>query len=177
MNTAPFYGIELALVDTVLLLVGFFLGYQTDNLASGQWFASLYLIAAIVVLWMGIRTARDETPDKTLTYSRGVRIGFLISLYSGTIYAVYTFIHYRFINRAHVEYYLDFARRQWIARGTAPAKMAIAEKIVRRMLSPLMMSFLHLFQSLLFGVIIALVLTALLRRAPATPAKAPPRLG
>ncbi len=176
MNTALFYGIVLALVNIVLTLVAFFLGYQTDKLAQGQWFALLAFLGMITVLWLGIRVAREEAGDKGLTYGRGLLTGVLISVYSGLFGAVYTFIHFAFVNPSFVDYYIDFARQKWIARGFGDAQMASLEKITRFMMSPALMSVWTVIQALLLGAIFSLILAAFLKRNPSGPkmAEAPP---
>ena len=85
MNTTLFYGVVLALANIVLSLISFFLGFQTEKLAQGQWFGLLNFVAAVVVFWLGIRAVREEAADKSLTYGKGVLTGFLIALYSGLI--------------------------------------------------------------------------------------------
>lgn len=167
MNTPMFYGVALALANIVLSLVGFFLGFQTERLAQGQWFGLLSLVAAIVVLWLGLRAVREEAADKSLSYGKGVLTGFLISLYSGLIGIVYTFIHFRFINPSFVDYQIDATRQKWIQAGLDDAKMAAAEKFMRFFMSPPVISIVGFFMALVFGVIIALVLAAFLKRAPA----------
>lgn len=174
MNSTLFYGIVLALVEIVLALVAFFLGFQTDKIAEGQWFALLNMVAAIVIVWLGTRAAREESKDKTLTYGRGVLTGFLISLYSGLILAVYTFIHYKFINPNFTAYLIDFVRQKWIAAGMADAQMAVAEKFTRFMTSPPMLAVTVIFHAAIYGIIIALIVAAFLRRAPAAPQEEPP---
>lgn len=58
MNTAFFYALILALINIVLSLVGFFLGYQTDKIMQGRWFVILSVVAVIVVLWLPGRKRR-----------------------------------------------------------------------------------------------------------------------
>ncbi len=174
MNTALFYGIVLALANIVLSLAAFFLGFQTDRIAEAYWFNILGLVVFVAVLWFGIRAAREEAQDGSLSYGRGVMTGFLISLYSSLIGAVYTFIHFTFINPNFVEYQLDATRQKWIAAGLGDAQIAAAEKFARFFLSPVMMSVVALVLPVLFGVILALILSAFLKRGPKTDGGAPP---
>jgi uncharacterized membrane protein YfcA len=174
MNTALFYGIVLALANIVLALVSYFLGFQTDKIAMEPWFGLIQIAAAIAVLWVGIRAAREESKDKSLSYGRGVRTGFMISLYSGLIGMVYTFVHFTFINPAYADYKIDASRQQWIKSGFSDAQMAAAEKFTRLGLSPVVMSIIGLIFAVIFGVLVALILAAFLKRAPAAGAPAIP---
>ena len=166
MNTALFYGIVLALTNIVLALVGFFLGFQTDKLAEGQWFGWLNLVAMVGITWLGIRAVREEAADKSLSYGRGVLTGFVISVCSGVIGAVYTFIHFQFINPSYADYYLDFLRQKWAEKGLGDAQVAAAEKFTRFLMSPGIMSVVGLITTVVFGVVVALILAAILKRAP-----------
>ena len=166
MNTKMFFGLILALANIGLALLGFFLGFQTDKIAQGQWFGLLSLIALAAVLWFGIRAVRAEAKDGALTYGKGVGSGFLISLYGGLIGSLYSFVHFTFINPNFVDYQLDLTREKWTQAGLGEAQIATAEKFTRFFLSPVMMSITGLVMTLLLGTVIALILAAFLKRAP-----------
>jgi hypothetical protein len=168
MNTAFFYGLVLALANIVLSLVGYFLGFQTDRIAQEQWFGLLRLVVTVVILWLGIRATREEATDKSLSYGRGVGGGTLISLYAGLIGMVYAFIHITFINPSYVDYRIDATRPKWIRLGLNDAQMEASEKALRFIYAPVAFSILTLLMTVFFGVVIALVIAAFLKRAPAT---------
>ncbi len=168
MNTTLFYAVVLALTNIVLALVGFFLGFQTEHLDQGRWFGLLGFIPPIVVLWLGVRALREEAADKSLSYGKGVLAGFLISLYSALIGLVYTFIHFRFINPNYADYVIDAARQKWVEAGLDDAKMAAAEKVMHVVMSAPVMALIGFVTALFYGVVIALILAAILKRAPAT---------
>jgi uncharacterized membrane protein YdjX (TVP38/TMEM64 family) len=176
MNTALFYGIVLAIANIVLSLVSYFLGFQTDKIAMEPWFSLLGFAAMIAVLWLGIRAAREETQDKSLAYGKGVLTGFLISVYSGLIGMVYAIIHFTYINPAYADYKIDVSRQKWMQAGFSEAKMAAAEKFTRFLLSPVPLSIVVLITNVVFGVVVALIVAAFLRRAPVggTPPSLPP---
>ncbi|HUL53781.1 MAG TPA: DUF4199 domain-containing protein [Opitutaceae bacterium] len=167
MNTPLFYGLILALVNVVYTLVAFFLGFQTDKLAQGRWFGLLLLVVAIAIVWLGVKAVREEAADKALSYGKGVKSGFLISLYSSLISTVYGFIHFKFINPSFADYQVEAAREKWVQAGLSDAQMEGAEKFVRFLMSPGMLSITGLILSLIIGLVIALILAAFLKRAPA----------
>ena len=137
MNTTFFYGLILAVSNIVLTLVCFFLGYQTDKMAQGRWIASLLpLVVTIIVMWLGIKAAREEAKDKSLSYGKGVGTGFLIALYAGLIGAVYTFIHFTFINPNFADYAIDMVRAKMDAGGMSDSQMEAAEKFTRLFIYP-----------------------------------------
>lgn len=175
MNTTFFYGLILAVSNIVLTLVFFFLGYQTDKIAQGRWISFLLPLAVtVIVLWLGIKAAREEAKDKSLSYGKGVSTGFLISLYSSLIGTVYGFIHFKFINPNFVDYSIDAAREKWVQAGLSDAQMEAAEKGMRMFMSPVVLTITGFLISLVIGLVIALILSAFLKRQPAAVAEVTP---
>jgi uncharacterized membrane protein (DUF441 family) len=164
MNTAFFYGLILAVSNIVLTLVGFFLGFQTDKMAEGRWFGWLSLVVGILVTWLGVRAVREESADKSLSYGKGVGSGFLINLYAGVIGSIYGFIHFTFINPDFADYAIDQAKQN--AKNVSDAQLAQMEKIMRFMMSPAIMSIWGFIMALVFGIVIALIVSAFLKREP-----------
>jgi uncharacterized membrane protein YfcA len=166
MKTTLFYGLILAAINIVLTLVGFFLGFQTDKIAEGRWFGFLTFILAIVIIWLGTKAVREEAKDKALSYGKGVASGVLISAYSGLLTSVYSFVHLTFINPNFREYMLNSMREKWTAAHMTDAQMEAAEKVMNIMMSPVMASISGLIMSVLFGLVVALVVSAFLKREP-----------
>jgi len=166
MNTTFFYALILAVSNIVLTLVGFFLGFQTDKMAEGRWFGWLSMVVAIVVTWLGVKAVREEAADKSLRYGKGVGSGFLINLYSGIIGSIYGFIHFTFINPSFADYAIDLARQN--ASKASDAQLAVMEKWMRFMMLPAVMSIWGLLMALFFGILIALIVAAFLKRQPQT---------
>lgn len=176
MNTPFFYGLVLAFGNIVLTLVFFFLGYQTDKMLQGRWIVTLLPLAmTIIVMWLGIKATREEAKDRSLSYGKGVGTGVLIALYAGLIGAIYTFIHFTFINPNFADYAIDMVRQQWIARGMSDSQMEAAEKFTRLMYKPAVLAILGTIFSPLIGLVISLILSAFLKRKPEVVAEnAPP---
>jgi hypothetical protein len=166
MNTTFFYGLVLALSNIVLSLAGFFLGYQTDKIAQGRWFGILPFIVMIVVMWLGIKAVRAEAKDGSLSYGKGVGTGVLIALYGGLIGAVYTYVHFTFINPNFIDYLIDSLRQQWAAAGLGDSQMDAAERLTRLLSKPVLQAILSIILSPVLGVVISLILSAFLKRKP-----------
>jgi len=175
MNTTFFYGLMLAVSNIVLTLVFYFLGYQTDKMLQGRWVVSLLpLVVTIVVLWLGIKAAREEAKDKSLSYGKGVGTGVLIALYAGLIGAVYTFIHFTYINPNFADYAIDMTRQQWAAKGMSDSQMESAEKFTRMFYKPGLMAVMGVIFSPLVGLVLSLILSAFLKRKPVVIAEGTP---
>ena len=174
MNTKLFYALILTVCAVVLQLLLFFTGYQTEKLATGQYFQWLGVVIMAIVLWLGIKAVRDEKPERTMTYGQRVGAGTLISLYYGLMSAVYTFVHFTFINTSFAEYTIAITREKWTAAGLTQAQMDAAESITRKMLQPGVQAILGVVIAVVIGVILSLIISALLKgKTPAAPEGAP----
>ena len=175
MNTTFFYALVLSVSNIVLSLVFFFIGYQTDKMAQGQWIVSLVPLAVmIVVTWLGLKAVREEAKDKSLSYGKGVGTGVLISLYAGLIGAIYAFVHFTFINPNFSDYAIDMLRQKWVAAGMGDSQMEGAEKFMRFLYKPAVMAIMSAIFSPILGVLVSLILSIFLKRKPAALAEDAP---
>lgn len=170
MSTNFTYGLILAITNIALTLVGYFLGYQTEKIMDGRWFGFLPLVAMIVIIVLGIRAVREESKDKSLSYGRGVGAGTMVALYAGLFGAIYTFIHFSFINPEFPDYLVSASRPQWAAAGMSESQMEAAEQGTRIFTKPLIQSIFSLILSPIIGCVVSLLASIFLKRAPAEPA-------
>lgn len=164
MSTKFIYALTLTMCGAVLNLLLYFTGFQTEKLATGQHFQWIGFIIMAVVLWLGIKAVRDEREGRYLTYGKGVGTGVLISLYSGLMSSVYSYIHFKFVNPEFVDYQLALIRPKWEAAGMGDAQMEQAEKIARMMMGPGVQACLTPIMVVLFGLILSLIISAFLKR-------------
>ena len=167
MSTTLLYALIMAIAQIVATLISYFLGYQTDNMASGRWFQVMPLVISIVILILGIKAVRDEQPGKGLSYGKGVGTGALITLYSCIIGSIYAYIHFTYVNPNFADYVVEFSRTQWAVAGKSEAQMEVAEKGVRWFTKPAIQAIASFIIGNIFGVILSLIIAAFLKREPA----------
>ena len=172
MGTKFTYALALTISQAVFNLLLYFTGFQTEKLEIGQHAGWISLLIMIVVLWLGIKAVREETPDKSLTYGQGFLAGFLISVFSSFMSAVYTFIHFKFVNPNFYDYQLEMIRAKWVKAGMSDTQMEQAEAMARKFMNPVISSIFSIVIVLLCGLIVSLILAAILKRAK--PADVPP---
>lgn len=168
MGTKFIYALTLTITGAVLNLLLYFTGYQTEKLAVGQHLQWLGFVITIAILHLGIKAVREESPGKYMSYGKGVGTGVLISLYSGLMSSVYTFIHFKFVNTEFVDYNMELIRAKWEQAGLGAAQMEKAEGITRMFMGPVSMAIMTPIMAVIFGLIISLILAAILKR-PAPP--------
>ena len=164
MSTKFIYALTLTICGAVLNLLLFFTGYQTEKLATGQYFQWIGFVVMVAVLWLGIKAVREESENQAMSYGRGVGTGVLISLYSGLMSSVYQFIHLKFVNPNFADYQIELIRPKWVSAGMGDAQIEQAEHFTRMMMSPLANAILTPIFSVIFGVIISLIIAIFLKR-------------
>ena len=164
MSTKFIYALTLTICGALLNLLLYFTGFQTEKLATGQYFQLLGFVMMFAILWLGIKAVRDEAPEKGMSYGRGVGTGTLISLYSGLMSSVYSFIHFKFVNPEFADYQLALIRPKWEAAGMGEAQMEQAEKMTRAMMGPVAQAILTPIMVVLFGLVLSLIIAAILKR-------------
>jgi ABC-type sugar transport system permease subunit len=164
MSTKFIYALTLTICGALLNLLLYFTGFQTEKLATGQYFQWLGFVMMFAILWLGIKAVRDEAPEKGMSYGRGVGTGTLISFYSGLMSSVYSFIHFKFVNPEFADYQLALIRPKWEAAGMGEAQMDQAEKMTRAMMGPVAQAILTPIMVVIFGLILSLIIAAILKR-------------
>lgn len=166
MSTKFVYALTLTICGAVLNLLLYFTGYQTEKLATGQYFQWIGFVIMIVVLWLGIKAVREEAPHQALTYGQCLGTGVLISLYSGLMSSVYSFIHFKFVNPNFVDYQLELIRAKWAAAGMSDSQMEKAEGFTRMMMGPVIQAIMTPIMVVIIGLILSLIIAAFLKRNP-----------
>lgn len=170
MGTKFTYALILTIVGALFQLLLYFTGYQTEKLATGQHLQWLGFVFMAVVLYLGIKAVREESPGQYLSYGKGVGSGVLISLFSGLMSAVYSFIHFKFVNTEFADYQLELIRAKWEQAGMSSAQMEQAEGMARMMMGPVVQAIFTPIMVTFFGLLLSLLISILLKRpAPPTP--------
>lgn len=165
MGTKFTYALALTICQAVFNLLLYFTGFQTEKLEIGQHAGWLSLLIMVVVLYLGIKAVREESPDKSLSYGQGLGAGIIISLLSSIMGAVYSFIHFKWVNPAFYDYQMELIRKKWVAAGMNDAQMEQAENMTRKFMGPIATSIFSVVIVIFCGVIISLILAAVLKRA------------
>ena len=169
MNTKFTYALIMTIVQAVFNLLLYFTGYQTEKLATGQYLNWIALPITFALLWLGIKAVREETADKSLSYGQGVGAGTLISLYSGLMSGVYTYIHFKFVAPDFFDFQLELIRTKWIAAGMNSTQMEQAEGFTRKFMNAGISAIMTPIMAVIFGLILSLIIAAFLKRSAPSP--------
>ncbi len=166
MKTYLTFGAINTVASALFMLVMFFCGFQTDKMEAGQHFGWLGLIIYIAVLFFGMKEVRESNGDKGLSYGGAVFAAFMIALFSGLFGAVYTYIHYTFVNPDFAQYAADLARSKMEAANVPAAQIDAAVSMQAKFMGPVMQSIMSVIMGPIIGTVIGLVLAIFVKRAP-----------
>ncbi|OIR07363.1 hypothetical protein GALL_106190 [mine drainage metagenome] len=167
MKNSLVFGAISAVSSAALYLIAFLLGYQTTNIANGQWFAVLYFLVPIVVLYFGMREAREGRQDKSAAYpySQALVSAVTISCFAGVFFAIYLYVHFAFINTNFVQYYSEFTRNKMEALGKmTPDQIDAMVKMQARFMGPGAQAIFTLVIGPIIGTIEGLILAIFVKR-------------
>ncbi|MDP1580748.1 MAG: DUF4199 domain-containing protein [Candidatus Didemnitutus sp.] len=165
MGTKFTFALALTITQAVFSLLMYFTGFQTEKLATGQYIQWLGFVIMFVVLWLGIKAVREEREHGAISYGQAVGAGVVISLLSGLMTSVYTFIHFKFINTSFVDYQMEILRGRWAEAGLTDPQMEQAENMTRMMMGPAMSAVMTCVGMLIVGLILSLIIAAFVKRA------------
>jgi len=164
MGTKFTYALAMTICGAVMRLLLYFTGYETEKLAVGQHAGWLGLVLMIVILYLGIKAVREESPGKYISYGKALGAGVLISLFSSLMSAVYNFIHLKFVNTQFVDYQMELIKLKWEKAGMSAAQMEQAEGFTRAMMGPVGAAIFTVVMGVVIGLVLSLILAAILKR-------------
>jgi len=137
------------------------------------------MLIALSMVFFGIKSYRDNYQNGTITFWKGVKVGFLISLISGVLYfagaASYNIANPGFQAR-FLEKYTEFRVGKLQSQGapqseidSATAEIQLMEKLFQ---NPLLFFAIAMVEILPVGIIVTLISAGLLRRPGVLPQEA-----
>jgi hypothetical protein len=172
MKTALVYGAGLAVANTVVMLLLFFLGFHTaERFLSGMLLQfGLGVLVLAVVLVLGMRARRNESGPEGFPYSRALGTGVLIALFAGLISIVLTPLYTRVINPGYHDAALEWTVGMMEKAGAPSDKIDEAREQHLNGRSVVRESVVGVIGSVILGTIFSLVIAAFVRKPPQEPA-------
>ena len=166
MKTHVVYGAYCAIAGACLQLALYFTGLQTERLAQGQHFQWLGLLIFGTILFFGMKEVRESKPHQELAYSGAFVAGLLISIFAGLFGALYTFVHFTWVNPDYPQYLEDLVRTQLQAKGVPSANIDAAVKLQTVFLRPWVQAVASVIVTPIMGILCSLLLAIFAKRTP-----------
>src|SRR5579863_6326248 len=173
MKTCTLYGFFTAIAGAIIVLALYFLGFHSDpaKFGAAKWIGGLTsLTVSVVILVLGVKARRAEVPpSEPFGYGKAFGAAFLICLVNSVCYSIFFYAYVAFINTGFTDVVVQDTMDKMQAKGMSGAQLDNVEKGVRFMSGPAMQGISSLIGGVIFGVILALIVAAFLKR-PAPPA-------
>ena len=157
------YGIITALAVVIYSLIINIAGLSTSR-ALG-WLVYLIIIAGIVKASQEFR----KSARGTMTFGEGFRIGAVISLITGAVSAVFTYIYLAFIDNSSIAIGLEKARESMENRGMNDEEIERTLAITSKFMTPPWISLIALIVTIVVGLIISAIIAAIMKKTDTLP--------
>lgn len=133
------------------------------------------MVIALSVIFFGIKTYRDQYQNGAITFGQGFKIGILIALIAGVMYALTWEVYYNTVAQDFTQKYTEHYMEKMKARGASEAEMkttlAEMESFNELYKNPVVRFLWTLGMELMpVGLIITLISAAILRKREVLPA-------
>lgn len=157
--TAGKYGLILGLASIAYSMILWTTGMFT-NQALG-WVSYLISIAVIVLALREYRSLNGGF----MSFGQGVGLGVLVALIGGVISSIWSYVYLSFIDPGMVDTIRDMAMQQLYDNPQMTEEaIEMAEPWIERTTSPLFLLLMGIFGSVIGGLIIALIASAIMRK-------------
>lgn len=179
MKTSLTYGIIMAVAGALLTLVMYLAGFHdsTEKMKSGQWIGLVGGLAiAVACLTIAMRERRAARgPDQDWGYGSAFGTGVLTALVASIAGGIFAYVYFAMINPQFSDVVLQMQVEKMEAAGAPAAQIERVEPMMRKWMSPAVLTISQSISGFLMGVVLSLIL-AIFQRRPlaATPAEAVP---
>lgn len=152
------YGIISALIFILYELILMLTGLAT-NPAMG-----LVNIILSVVLFVMAHSTFKSANEGFMTYGQGVTIGIVITVIAGTLSNIFTFLYLTFIDDSMIKTAIEKTYDDMVQKGMSDAQIEQAMKMTEKFMTPGTTLIFGLLFAFVFGVVIALIVSAITRK-------------
>ncbi len=158
LQTGLRFGIMLGLVSVILSVTFFFLSPES------KWPEGLLGFAVLIgLVYVALNQFKTQNGD-SLSIGEGMRVGFWMSLISGTISSVYKYLEMTYLNPEEFEKQMKLQRIGMEDQGMNEEQIDEAMKIAGGFTEPYLLIPMGILGSIIFVGIIALIVSAILKK-------------
>lgn len=160
-STVFTYGLYLGIASIVFSLITFYSG-----MLGNTYFSYLAYLIPIIFIFMGLKFYKEKENAGVLRYGQGVGLGVLISLVGGVVSSIFTYVYFVFIDPSKHTEMLAVVQEKQLEAGVPAAQLEQMDGIMSVMMSPTSMAIIGIVGSVIGGLIIALIVSAILKKDP-----------
>lgn len=174
MKTSLAYGAAMAIAGAILNLIFYFAGLHdsAEKLRIAQWLGIVGALAiGITCLALAIREKRAQYPaDREWGYGPALGGGVLAGLFGSLFGLITAYAYFAVINPGFCDVIHQMQVATMEARGMSASQIERAEPVLRKMLSPVVMTLMQGASGFVWSLVLSLIVAAFLRKPlPTTP--------
>jgi len=152
-------GLILGLIGIVYSLVMYFL-----DLTFEQWQGWIWIVLQIVILFLLVKTYRDNYRHGVITFGQALGAGVVICLYNAVISAIFIYLLYTVIDTNLMDKQLAYTEGLLLERGLPEEAVEMSMKIQKKIMVPEVMAPISILGSMFYGLIMSLIVAAFVRK-------------
>ncbi|MBF9224339.1 DUF4199 domain-containing protein [Hymenobacter ruricola] len=153
------YGLLTGLIS---IIISFALNAAHLEQSPAKWLSTVVLVGGI---FLAQRYYKEQSGGY-MSYGQGMSVGMILSVVSGVLGAIFSYIYVSFVDSDMITRMLDKARADMETRGGATdEQIEQAMQMTAKFMTPGALSFFVVLFSLLFGLLISLVVSAIVKNA------------
>ncbi|MFC6225717.1 DUF4199 domain-containing protein [Hymenobacter artigasi] len=151
------YGLLTGLVS---IIISFALNVAHLEQSPAKWLSTIILIVGV---FLAQRFYKEHNAG-FMSYGEGLSVGMMLTLVSGIMGAVFSYIYISFMDNGMIARMLDKARTDMESKGGASdEQIDQAMQLTAKFMTPVTISLFVVLFSLLFGLAISLVVSAIIK--------------
>lgn len=152
-------GLILGLIGIVYSLVIYFLDLSFNKIQG-----YVFIFLQIVILYILVKSYRDNFLHGNITYGQAFGAGVIISLYYAILIAIFTYILYSVIDPGLINKQLAFTEEMMLKKGLTQAQVDAGMAVQSKIMKPAIMAPVSIFGSMIWGIIISLIVGIFVRK-------------
>jgi hypothetical protein len=152
-------GLILGLIGIVYALIMYFLDLSQNKVQG-----IVLILIQFVVVYLLLKSYRDNFRHGQLTYGQAVGAGVIIFLYYAIIMAVFTYILYAIIDPGLVSKQLAVAEQAMVQKGLPQSSIDAGMKIQQKIMKPAIIAPISIFGSMIWGTVVSLIVAIFVRK-------------
>lgn len=159
MNNSIKYGLYTGIAMVLLSLLFYALDVKTNSWP--QYVSIGVLLAGLIV---GTLAFRDKCNGGYISYGRSLGSGVMISLITGVILAIYSYLNSAFLNPEIIEQMMRAGEENMIKQGLSDDQIDQAMGMTTMFMTPVFIAITSFFSMLLWGTLISLLASIFIKK-------------
>ena len=118
---------------------------------------------------LAMKTHREHNIESGVSYGRALGLGTLQALFASLIYAFFTFVLFKLVDKTLIDKFLAFLEEQFVKSGISETQIDALMPMYRKFMTPVSYSFGQVLSVTFYGFLFSLVLAIFFKKQSTDP--------